>query len=115
VVKVVDKFSAGSLRDQCRAWIAIVAGPRTFKDSKEKWLKHAAQRSKLEPRMMRALYYGEIADPEHAAVKALQAAVDRYEIESLTVQLDEVARRLRAIMARHADAGQGSLPLGPAR
>jgi hypothetical protein len=111
VPKGVDGFSAGSLREQCQAWIAVVAGPRSWKDSKEQWLALAAQRLKIEKRMARALYYGEIEYPDHPAVAALKEAAERYEIESLTAAVDDVARRLRAITARRADAGQGTLPL----
>jgi hypothetical protein len=99
-VLAVDDFSAAPLRSECQALIAIVAGTRSWKDSRPEWLALAARRSGLPKRTIKALYYGEITDPEHPAIATLKAAAEKYELEAIAAQADELSRRVRAVIAK---------------
>ncbi len=60
-----------------RALVNIVAGPRTWADTRDSWLARAARRAKISHRAAKAIWYGEITDPEHRAAHRLRLAVDR--------------------------------------
>ncbi len=60
-----------------RNLVNIVAGPRTWADTRDSWLARAARRAKISHRTVKAIWYGEITDPEHRAAHRLRAAADR--------------------------------------
>lgn len=101
-----EKSSSVSLRAECQAYIALLAGPRENRDSRESWIAKAARPPALTLRTIKSLYYGEITDPVHPAVVALKEAADRYELESLASQIDELGRRVRAIIHKRTDGGR---------
>lgn|GEM_PF-6693628 len=94
VKKVVLENASTVTRERCRAWIGEIAGPRIWAGN-ERWLGIAAERSGLSFRKVKSLYYGEITDKEHPAVKALQETAVRYEAQNLADQVDALARRVR--------------------
>jgi len=106
-----EKSSASLLRAECQAYIALLAGPRENRDSRESWIAKASRPPALTLRKIKSLYYGEITDPDHPAFLALKDAADRYELESLARQIDDLGKRIRAIIGRRLDGGrQATLP-----
>jgi hypothetical protein len=106
-----EKSSSVSLRSECQAYIALLAGPRENRDSRESWIAKAARPPALSLRKIKSLYYGEITDPDHPAVVALKDAADRYELESLASQIDELGKRVRAIIHKRIAGGRHELVL----
>ena len=65
-----------------RELVASVAGPREWSDTRESWLGRAARRAGITFRQTKALFYGEIADPNHRSARLMRDAADlagRYE------------------------------------
>lgn len=61
-----------------RTEIAIVAGPREWGDTRESWLARVPRRvSTVTYRTVKALWYGEIKDPEHWAARDIREAATR--------------------------------------
>jgi hypothetical protein len=91
-----EKYSgAKSMRDV----IAAVAGPRLWNDTRESWLGRAAREAKISYRACKALFYGEITDPEHKAARRVLAAAQRSgrkEAQELADRFDTIARSLNA-------------------
>lgn len=90
-----EKSSGGTLRDL----VATVAGPRQWGDTRESWLYRAARRSKLNYRTIKAIFYGELTDPNHAAARQLRDAAARFgktEAIALAERFETVARGLHA-------------------
>lgn len=79
-----------------REAIAIVAGPKEWSDTRESWLARVPRRVRTVTfRTVKALWYGEITDPEHKAARAIQRAADaileQRERESAATALETVA------------------------
>jgi hypothetical protein len=92
-----------------RREIAVVAGPRDWGDSRESWLGRVPRlvRKALETeketitfRTVRALWYGEISDPDHWAAREIRRAAElieaRKEAAALAVQYQHTIGGLRA-------------------
>lgn len=94
-VRSAEKSSTDFL-STCRASIALLAGQREWTDTRESWLARAADRSGLSNRTIKSLYYGDITDADHPAVKKLQRAARAYETEDLASRIEALARSLRA-------------------
>ena len=59
-----------------RKQIAILAGPRGWDDTRESWLNKVCKAvPTVSYRTVKALYYGEIQDPDHWAIRDLHRAV----------------------------------------
>jgi hypothetical protein len=72
--------------------IAIVAGPREWGDTRESWLARVPRRvSTVTFRTVRALWYGEITDPNHWAARDIRREA----------QLIEARREAAAVAARY--------------
>jgi hypothetical protein len=92
----MEKFSgAGNLRDLIEA----VAGPRTINDSRESWLRRAARLAGTSYRQAKALFYGEITDPDHRTVTRFKRVAGRHEAIQLAEQYERIAMALH-----HRDA-----------
>lgn len=84
-----------------RSLIVAVAGPRLDTDTRETWLIRAAGLAGVSVRQTRALYYGEIIDPDCGAVRKFEVAAERkffagaadlaQRFESMVVQLQQGA------------------------
>lgn len=96
-----EKLSVASSSNP-KAWVATVAGERTWGDTRDSWFERASVRSGLPFRTIRAIYYSEITDPEHEAMITLKKAAERREIEELAFRFEQMAQRLRSLLARHA-------------
>lgn len=88
-----------------REVIAAIAGPRSDFDNRKSWLADAARKAGVTPRMMKALWYGEITDDEHKAARRvrekaqrLKAAKEhgRRQAVDLAARFDTAARALAA-------------------
>lgn len=64
-----------SLRDL----VAKVAGPRQWSDTREAWLARAARKAGISFRQCKALFYGEIVDPNHKSARLMRDAAEEYE------------------------------------
>lgn len=79
--------------------IEAVAGARQWSDTRQSWINRAARRAGISYRAAKAIYYGEITDPEHRAVRRLVDAAGtnaRREATELADKLDTIARGMRA-------------------
>jgi len=91
----LEKSSAASLREL----VAAVAGPRSWSDTRESWLARAARRSTISFRQIRAIFYGELIDPDHPAARKLRDAavrLGRSETADLAGRFETVTRALAA-------------------
>ena len=82
-----------------RELVAAVAGPKAEWGGRDRWFEKAARLTGLSYRQVRAVYYGEITDPENIAILELKAAAGKYESEILAEQFDRLAASLQ-----HRDA-----------
>jgi hypothetical protein len=91
-----------------RHQIAIVAGPRGWGDTRESWLSRVPRRVKSELRtktetltfrFVKALWYGEITDPEHWAARDIRRAAElieaRKEAAELADKFQQIAGGMR--------------------
>ena len=63
-----------------RKEIAIVAGPRDWGDTRESWLARVPRKVQTVTfRTVKALWYGEIDDPEHWAARDIRRAAEHIE------------------------------------
>lgn len=92
-----------------RKEIAIVAGPRDWGDTRESWLARVprmvrkalgTEKETITFRTVKALWYGEIDDPDHWAVRDIRRAADliaaRKEATALAVQYETIIGGLNA-------------------
>lgn len=82
-----------------RKEIAIVAGPRDWGDTRESWLARVPRKvTTVTFRTVKALWYGEIQDPNHWAARDIQRVADailaRQEAERNAAQFDQLASGL---------------------
>ncbi len=74
-----EKFSGGvrivsEVAIEMRKAVVDLAGPRAVFDSRARWLERAARAAGISPRMAKALFYCEIADPKNSVVEKIRAA-----------------------------------------
>jgi hypothetical protein len=84
-----------------RREIAIVAGPRDWCDTRESWLARVPRKVQTVTfRTVKALWYGEITDPEHWAARDIRRAAElieaKQEAASLASQFQTIAGGMRA-------------------
>lgn len=84
-----------------RREIAIVAGPKGWGDTRESWLaKVPRQVRTVSFRTVKALWYGEISDPEHWAARDIRREAElieaKKEAASLASQYQQIAGGMRA-------------------
>lgn len=72
-----------------RELIAAVAGPVQFSDNRKSWLSRAARNSGLTFRTVKALFYGEINDPDHLAARRLKDVAALVEGQGMARSLAE--------------------------
>lgn len=83
-------------KSQMRREIAIIAGPRDWGQTHESWLNRVPERVKtVSHRTVKALWYGEIKDPEHWAARDIRRAVELIEAQREAASL---ARQLETIV-----------------
>lgn len=87
-----------SEKSSVRKEIALIAGPREWGDTRDSWLARAARRvPTVSFRTMRSLWYGEIRNPNHWALRDIRrAAAERGRNESglLADQFETIAHGL---------------------
>jgi|SRR5688572_18197873 hypothetical protein len=84
-----------------RREIAVVAGPKDWGDSRESWLGRVPRKvPTVTFRTVKALWYGEISDPDHWAARDIRRAAElieaRKEAAALAVQYEHTIGGLRA-------------------
>lgn len=84
-----------------RREIAIVAGPRDWSDTRESWLARVPRKVQTVTfRTVKALWYGEISDPEHWAARDIRRAAElieaKQEAANLASQFQTIAGGMRA-------------------
>lgn len=84
-----------------RREIAIVAGPKDWGDTRESWLGRVPRKVRtVSFRTVKALWYGEITDPEHWAARDIRREAElieaRKEAASLASQFQSIAGGMRA-------------------
>src|ERR1700749_4571694 len=85
-----------------RKEIAVVAGPRDWGDTRESWLARVPRKvSTVSFRTVKALWYGEIDDPEHWAARDIRRAAEaiqagRKDVEALATQYETIIGGLNA-------------------
>jgi hypothetical protein len=84
-----------------RREIAIVAGPKDWGDTRESWLARVPRKIKtVSFRTVKALWYGEISDPEHWAARDIRREAElieaKREAAKLASQYQQIAGGMRA-------------------
>lgn len=84
-----------------RREIAIVAGPKDWNDTRESWLARVPKRVKtVSFRTVKALWYGEIEDPNHWAARDIRREAEiveaKREAAALAQQYQQIAGGMRA-------------------
>ncbi len=82
-----------------REAVAAVAGPKEWSDTRETWNARAARRANVSYRQAKALFYGEITDPEHKAVRRMRDAAVRYgqaEAQEMAARFETIAEAMNA-------------------
>ena len=84
-----------------RREIAVVAGPMEWGDTRESWLARVPRKvPTVSFRTVKALFYGEIDDPDHWAARDIRRAAElieaRKEAAALAVQYQQTIGGLRA-------------------
>ena len=80
-----------------RREIAILAGPREWGDTRASWLDKVCDRvPTVKHRTVKALWYGEIKDPDHWAARDIRRAVELLEAQRDAANL---ARQLETIIS----------------
>lgn len=99
--KMSEKASGvRSMRDV----VAAVAGPREWHENRKSWLDRAARRAGITYRQCKALFYGEITDPEHKAARRMAEAAQKNgtrEARELADRFGTIARSLHATDQDH--------------
>ena len=93
---MLEKFSG--VRSM-RELVAVVAGERGWGETRESWLARAARHAGVSYRQTKALFYGEITDPEHRAARRMKAAAEKdgkQEAEALAQRFETIARSINA-------------------
>ncbi len=93
-----------------RKEIAIIAGPKNWGDTRESWLANvprivrkalSTEKETVTFRTVKALFYGEIDDPNHWAARDISRAAQiieaRNEAAALAGQYQEMARGMHAV------------------
>ncbi|MEZ0064012.1 hypothetical protein ABIF26_009574 [Bradyrhizobium elkanii] len=85
-----------------RREIAIVAGPKDWGDTRESWLARVPRKVKtVSFRTVKALWYGEISDPDHWAARDIRREAELIEAKSeaanLASKYQEIAGGMRAL------------------
>lgn len=102
---MLEKSSAVALR----CVVECVAGPREWGDTRESWLSRVpravkkvlcTERETVSFRAVKSIWYGEIADPEHHAVRDIRRAAEilaaRREALDLARKYQAIARAMNA-------------------
>lgn len=87
--------------ENVRSEISIVAGPRDWGATRESWLARVPRRvSTVTFRTVKALWYGEISDPNHWAARDIRRAAEliraRQEASALADQYRKIVGGMRA-------------------
>jgi hypothetical protein len=82
-----EKFSESN---SMRELIAAVAGPKQWSDTRESWLDRAARKSGVNFRQVKALFYGEITDPNHRSARLMRDAAEK-RAKELASQFETIA------------------------
>lgn len=76
-----------------RELVAAVAGQRQWSDTRENWLNRAARRAGISFRQTKALFYGEITDPNHRSARLMRDAAEQ------AGRYEAIARSMHAVDA----------------
>jgi hypothetical protein len=87
--------------NRMRREIAIVAGPKDWGDTRESWLARVPRKVKtVSFRTVKALWYGEIEDPNHWAARDIRREAEvieaRQEAAALASKYQQIAGGMRA-------------------
>lgn len=92
-----EKASAGTpMRDA----VSVLAGQWGPVETRESWLARAARRAGVSYRTIKAVWYGEIDNPDHKAAQQILEAAERHgrrEAGELAARLETLTSALRAI------------------
>lgn len=87
-----------------RKEIAILAGPRDWGVTRESWLARVPEKVKtVSHRTVKALWYGEISDPDHWAARDIRRAVELMEArQEAAERADQLANLIAGLSATDA-------------
>lgn len=80
-----------------REFVTAVAGPRGWNETRESWLARSARQAGVSYRAAKALFYGEITDPDHKAARRMRDAATkkaRQEAANLAAQYQRIAEAM---------------------
>lgn len=77
-----------------RELVAAVAGPMLPTENRKRWIERAAECAGLSYRMAKSVFYSEITDPDHKAIRAMKQAAGRHEANELAQRFEGLAKAL---------------------
>lgn len=87
-----------------RSSLELLAGSRSWGDTKESMIARAARRAGITFRAAKALYYGEMKDPRDSIARAVRQAVAAKDLNtSMQMQADRLAAVADSLEASDAD------------
>lgn len=82
-----------SSESSMRELVAAVAGSRQWADTRQSWLSRAARKAGISYRQTKALFYGEIKDPNHRSARLMRDAAEQ------AGRFEHIARSMNAVDA----------------
>lgn len=78
-----------------RELVAAVAGPRLVSDNRKSWLNRAAKRAGISYRAVKGVFYAEITDQSHYAIRLLRHEAQR-RAETLAGRFETIAQGMES-------------------
>lgn len=99
------KSESGVMSDvDWRTSLEVIAGSRSWGDTRESMIARAARRAGITFRAAKALYYGETRDPRDSIARAIRHAVAARDLNAaIKMQADRLATIADGLEARDAD------------
>lgn len=80
-----------------RGEIAAIAGPIQPNDTRESWLARAARKAAVPHRHIKALFYGEMADPKYSVAYKVLSAAQKARIEAAKLDASALSGKFETI------------------
>ena len=89
-----------------RGEIAAIAGPLVDGDTRDSWLHRAARRALVSHRHIKALFYGEMADPKYSVAYKVLIAAQKARVDAAKIDAKALSKKFETIARGMQNAGQ---------
>jgi hypothetical protein len=89
-----------------RAEISAIAGPLEAFDTRDSWLHRAARRALVSHRHIKALFYGEMADPKYSVAYKVLIAAQKARVDAAKIDAQALSKKFETIARGMQNAGQ---------